>query len=366
MVRPLIALIQSSMRRIKLLAWSCCFILVCGLILLPAGRGHLEHFVSGHRGVTMYVLLAVLLAIPARIVTLATAFIFELLLVGWSRSSLKTLWEARASAKVDALSIAMTLLPLGPLGYILSLGLLFAIDTHVLKPENISLTHFLPLWGIQVTILVLFHSFINYWMHRLEHTIPALWALHKFHHSADRMSIFTSERRTVLAKGVEETLLFIPALLLSDPTAPKPVLGSLSFVMVAIYAAFRIFTSFNMYLCHSNLTTDYGWIGRWLLVSPRMHRLHHAESRDYHDKNFTFDLVIWDRLFGTYATCDASAVADIPLGLKGNPFNSSGTVTGVLRNYFLTPYLVFWHELRKGFKAWLPDRFNHKQNSAAA
>jgi sterol desaturase/sphingolipid hydroxylase (fatty acid hydroxylase superfamily) len=351
------------MRKIKLFAWLLCFIFVCGLIVLPAGRGPLQHFVSAHPGVPIYLLLALLLAIPGNIATLVTAFLFEWLMVGWSRSSLKTVWEARASVKLDALSIAMTLLPLGRLGYILSLGLLFAIDTHSVKPQNISLTHFLPLWGIQVTVLVLFQSFISYWMHRLEHAIPALWALHKFHHSADRMSIFTSQRRTVLAKGMEEALLFIPALLLTDPIAAKPTLGSLSFAMVAIYAAFRIFIGINMYLVHSNLTTDYGWIGRWLLVSPRMHRLHHAVSPSYHDKNFTFDLVIWDRLFGTYATCEASAVAGIPLGLDDNPFNDRSTLMGVLRNYFLTPYLVFWNELRKGFKAWLPARLNREQSS---
>jgi sterol desaturase/sphingolipid hydroxylase (fatty acid hydroxylase superfamily) len=352
------------MRKIKLLAWLVCFIFVCGLIVMPAGRGHLQHFVSAHRGVPIYLLLSLLLAIPANIVTLMTAFLFEWLLVGWSRSSLKTLWEARASVKVDALSIAMSLLPLGRLGYILSLGLLFAVDTYSVQPENISLTRLLPLWGMQITLLVLCGSFFSYWMHRLEHTIPALWALHKFHHSADRMSILTSERRTQLAKGVEEVLLLIPLALLGNPTAPKPAVGSLSFVIVALYVAFRTFTSINMYLCHSNLTTDYGWIGRWLLVSPRMHRLHHAASRSYHDKNFTFDLVIWDRLFGTYATCDASAVANIPLGLDDNPFNNRDTVKGVLRNYFLTPYLVFWHELRKGFRAWLPARLNREQSSA--
>ena len=352
------------MRKIKLLAWLVCFIFVCGLIVMPAGRGHLQHFVSAHRGVPIYLLLSLLLAIPANIVTLVTAFLFEWLLVGWSRSSLKTLWEARASVKLDALSIAMSLLPLGRLGYILSLGLLFAVDTYSVQPENISLTRLLPLWGMQITLLVLCGSFFSYWMHRLEHTIPALWALHKFHHSADRMSILTSERRTQLAKGVEEVLLLIPLALLGNPTAPKPAVGSLSFVIVALYVAFRTFTSINMYLCHSNLTTDYGWIGRWLLVSPRMHRLHHAASRSYHDKNFTFDLVIWDRLFGTYATCDASAAANIPLGLDDNPFNNRDTVKGVLRNYFLTPYLVFWHELRKGFKAWLPARLNREQSSA--
>src|ERR1700726_1217420 len=222
------------MRKIKLLAWLLCFIFVCGLIVLPAGRGHLQHFVSAPQGVPIYLLLALLLAIPANIVTLVTAFLFEWLLVGWSRSSLKTLWEARASVKLDALSIAMTLLPVGRLGYILSLGLLFAIDTHAVQSENFSLTRFLPLWGIQITFLVLCHSCINYLMQRLEHKIPALWALHKFHHSADRMSILTSERRTQLAKGVEEGLLFIPLIFLSNPTAPKPVVGSLSFVMVVI------------------------------------------------------------------------------------------------------------------------------------
>jgi sterol desaturase/sphingolipid hydroxylase (fatty acid hydroxylase superfamily) len=352
------------MRKVKLLAWLLCFIFVCGLILLPAGRGYLQQFVSAHRGVSIYLLLAFLLAIPASLVTLVTAFLFEWLLLGWSRSSLKILWEARASVKLDALSITMNLLPLGRLGYILSLGLLFVIDTHAAKPENISLTHLLPLYGVQVAVLVLFHSFIGYWMHRLEHKIPALWALHKFHHSADRMSILTTLRQTQLAKGLEGVLLFIPAVLLSDPTATKPALGSLSFLVVLLYAAFRIFTGFNMFLCHSNLTTDYGWIGRWLLVSPRMHRLHHAASSSYHDKNFTFDLVIWDRLFGTYATCDAMAVTNIPLGLDDNPFNGLDSIKGVLRNYFLTPYVVFWHELQNGFKAWLPAPPDRVRSSA--
>src|SRR5271155_4801655 len=104
------------MRNIKLLGWLFCFTFVCGLILLPAGRGTLQHFVGPHRGVPIFLLLSLLLTVPANIVTLVTAFLFEWLLVGWSRSSLKTLWEGRGSVKLDALSIAMTLLPIGRLG----------------------------------------------------------------------------------------------------------------------------------------------------------------------------------------------------------------------------------------------------------
>jgi len=352
-----------SMRKINVFAWLLCFPIACGLMLLAAGTGHLQHLASAHQGVPFYLFLSLLLAIPASISILAAAFLFEWLVVGWSRSSLKTVWEARASVKLDVVSITITLLPLGRVGYVLSLGLLFAIDVHSGELANISLTRFLPLWGIQVTCVLLFQSFIKYWVHRLEHAIPALWALHKFHHSADRMSILNTARQTQLARGVEEVLLFVPLALLSNPTAPRPVVGSLGFVTVVIYLAFRTFTGINMYLCHSNLTTGYGWIGRWLLLSPRMHRLHHATSPSYYNKNFTFDLVIWDRLFGTYAACDATAVTHLPLGLDDNPFNSRGTITDALGGYFLTPYVVFWHELQKGFKAWLPARPTREPSS---
>jgi hypothetical protein len=75
-------------------------------------------------------------------------------------------------------------------------------------------------------------------------------------------------------------------------------------------------------------------------------------------------LVIWDRLFGTYATCDAAAAPGISLGLDDNPFNNDSSIKGILRDYFLTTYIVFWQALRKGFKAWLPARFSREQGSA--
>jgi len=332
--------------------------------MLAVGTGHLQHLAGAHQGVLFYLLLSLLLAIPASILMLAAALLFEWLAVGWCRSSLKTIWEARASVKVDVVAIAVILLPVGRVGYVLSLGLLFAIDVHSGQPVNVSLTRVLPLWGVQVTCVLLFQSFIKYWLHRLEHAIPALWALHKFHHSADSMSILNTARQTQLARGVEEVLLFAPLALLSDATAPKPALGSLGFVIAVTYLLIRTFTNFNMYLCHSNLTTGYGWIGRWLLLSPRMHRLHHATTAANHDKNFTFDLVIWDRLFGTYAACDADTAKNLPLGLDDNPFNGRGTMTDALRGYFLIPYLVFWRELRNGFKAWLPAE--HPDEPAAS
>jgi len=351
------------MEKFKLLGWWFSLLFACGLVVLVRWHGELQDFVGAHPGVTFYVLLALILAIPARIIALAAAYLLELLLVGWSRSSLKMLWEPQASVKIDMLAIMiMLLLPHRRLGYLLSFGLLYAIDAYAAQHIDISLTRFLSVWELQMVCFVLFQSFIQYWMHRLEHSIPALWALHKFHHSADRMSILTSARQTQFNQGVEAGLVLLPMGLLTSPTAPLPATHNPAFMVAVVFFAYQTFILVNGYLVHSNLQTGYGWIGRWLLVSPRMHRLHHATTPTYHDKNFTFDLVIWDRLFGTYATCDAATdVTTIPMGLDDNPFNKGTTVRGTLREYFLTTYIIFWRELRKGRTAWLPLRANAKQ-----
>jgi sterol desaturase/sphingolipid hydroxylase (fatty acid hydroxylase superfamily) len=36
-----------------------------------------------------------------------------------------------------------------------------------------------------------------------------------------------------------------------------------------------------------------------LLVTPRLHRLHHSPDRCNHDSNYGNSLTLWDRLFGT-------------------------------------------------------------------
>ena len=353
------------MGKIRHLAWLFCFLFVCVLLLL-ASSNQAQNLVGAHGGLASYVFLALFLAIPGSFVTLGSAYAFEALLAGSRHSSLRKLWDGSASVRLDLISVAMTLLPLRYAGYVLSLGLLYVVDTHALRPANVSMTRLLPTWGLQVACLVLFQSFISYWIHRLEHSVPALWALHKFHHSADRMALVTADRQTELTKGVEQLLLFVFLAVLSEPTAAKPGADGPLFVLVALYFAFRAFRGVNQYLCHSNLTTDYGWVGRWLLVSPRMHRLHHATSPRYHNTNFTFDFVIWDRLFGTYASCDAAAVNQLALGLDDNPFNTGGSLGSVLRAYLITPYLEFWRAASNGLPAWLPTRSDPNPAAPAA
>ena len=39
----------------------------------------------------------------------------------------------------------------------------------------------------------------------------------------------------------------------------------------------------------------------WVFVTPSNHRVHHGSNPQYLDKNLGMFLIIWDRIFGTYA-----------------------------------------------------------------
>lgn len=352
------------MRVVKALCWFLGLMLAAALIALAAWHSQLSHL-GTHGVMALYVLLAASLAIPARFLSLAGAYLAELLVVGWPRSSLRMLWKPSASVRMDMVTVVMQLLlPQRHIGYALSFGLLYVIEVGTRHLDQLSLTRLLPTWGLQVVCVILFQSCLRYWMHRIEHAIPALWALHKFHHSAESLSLLTSTRATELARGIEAGLVFAPAALLTNATAPVPSMHSPWFAIAVVYFVYNTFSAVNGYFVHSNLATDYGWIGRWLLVSPRMHRLHHARSPSYHDKNYTFDLVLWDRLFGTYAACPPDTdPMTIPLGLEDNPFNAHDGAGGALREYFLSTYLVFWQELRKGLRAWIPQPLRQLRGS---
>jgi sterol desaturase/sphingolipid hydroxylase (fatty acid hydroxylase superfamily) len=51
----------------------------------------------------------------------------------------------------------------------------------------------------------------------------------------------------------------------------------------------------------------------WLIVTPRLHRLHHHPERIVHDSNFGDSIVLWDRLFGTFNASEGR----LPVGLEG-------------------------------------------------
>lgn len=69
-----------------------------------------------------------------------------------------------------------------------------------------------------------------------------------------------------------------------------------------IYAKFLYDTIIPLrsYIVHSGYSWHWGWLGRYVFVSPKAHYLHHSIQAEHQQKNLGRIFVIWDRLFGTW------------------------------------------------------------------
>lgn len=194
---------------------------------------------------------------------------------------------------VDAISLAQFALLIKP-AIIAGAALILA----QLAPGAAGQLGSLPLW--QAVLLVIIPAdFMHYWYHRLGHTIPFMWHMHRTHHTATAMSISVAYRENW------RWFLFMPDIWYA---------GALVYLGLgeAVLIAHLIFGCANV-LVHSAFAWDkvlYKW--RWLAPAtwllerlvqlPSTHRAHHAEL-DEHGKpphhNFAQLLFIWDTLFGT-------------------------------------------------------------------
>ena len=145
----------------------------------------------------------------------------------------------------------------------------------------------LPLW-FSVLLSVLLLDLLIYWQHRLFHSVPLLWRLHRMHHSDTHIDVSTGIRFHPVEIALSMLLKVAAVMLLG-----APALGVLLFEVLLNASAL-----FN----HSNLRLPPSLDARlrqWL-VTPDMHRVHHSWQRAETDSNFGFCLPWWDRLFRSY------------------------------------------------------------------
>jgi lathosterol oxidase len=141
----------------------------------------------------------------------------------------------------------------------------------------------LPLWA-QLPLVLVAADFTYYWIHRAAHRFPFLWRLHRLHHSSEQMDWLAGERQHLVEIVIVRALVLVPLTLLG-------------FSQLAILA-YVTFASFHTVFIHANFRLSPRWL-EVVLVTPRLHHLHHAADDDAIDKNFAVHLPILDRLFGT-------------------------------------------------------------------
>lgn len=174
----------------------------------------------------------------------------------------------------------------------------------------------LPMDDWRVWVLGFFAvEFAYYWHHRWSHLVRWVWCTHAVHHSAQEMTFPAAIRLSWTGALSGGWLVF----------APLVVLGFSPLMIAALLSANLAFQFF----LHTEAVGKLGPL-EWVFNTPSHHRVHHACNGDYLDKNFGGVLIIFDRMFGTFA----EERADMPLryGLTTG-FNARNPVWIVLHEW---------------------------------
>jgi sterol desaturase/sphingolipid hydroxylase (fatty acid hydroxylase superfamily) len=144
----------------------------------------------------------------------------------------------------------------------------------------------LPAW-IEAAIAMLVSDYSNYLWHILNHRIPLLWRFHLVHHTDLDLDLSTATRfhfgeliGSVFFRGA---FVFLS--------------GALPLTVIIYEIIFESATMFH----HSNtrLPIQFEKALNKVIVTPRMHGIHHSIIKNEADSNYSVIFSFWDRIHRT-------------------------------------------------------------------
>lgn len=211
--------------------------------------------------------------------------------------------------------ISRLLLPMGAVGF-----------AAYVETREWGLFHHVELpAGLEIALAVIAFDFLIWAQHLLFHRVDFLWRLHRVHHADEVLDVTTGLRfhpfEIALSLGVK-----LAAILLLGPSA------------LAVFL-FEVLLNAGAMITHANwkLPRRLDHALRFILVTPGMHRVHHALDFDDTNSNYGFNLAIWDRLFGTYRPEPAGGDDRVSFGVEGLMQNRERRLYRLLTQPFRTP-----------------------------
>lgn len=134
-------------------------------------------------------------------------------------------------------------------------------------------------------VLFLLTDLVWYWYHRLAHEINIFWAAHVVHHQSEDFNYTVSARITVFQAVIRGMFWSV-----------LPLIGFPALMVSALLLVHGLYPFF----IHTRALGTWGWFEK-ILVTPTHHGIHHASNPEYLDKNYGDVLIIWDKMFGTFA-----------------------------------------------------------------
>lgn len=151
---------------------------------------------------------------------------------------------------------------------------------YLLAPVHLSAAN--PLTWLALFVL---EDLCFYWYHRSHHTVRVLWASHVVHHSSERFNFSTALRQSWTPFSA------LPFWL------PLALLGFAPWMILAQQSVSLLF----QFLLHTERVGKLWGPIEFVFNTPSHHRVHHASNTEYLDHNYGGILIIWDRIFGSFA-----------------------------------------------------------------
>jgi sterol desaturase/sphingolipid hydroxylase (fatty acid hydroxylase superfamily) len=223
----------------------------------------------------------------------------------WAQGFLRRLLTNAAVAVPTIVVMRLALIPAvvaaGYWAHRLDFGLLYLIP--------------LPRW-LHALLAVLLLDYLLYLWHVLSHKLPLLWRFHNVHHIDLDLSVSTAIRfhfGEMFLSGI-----FRAAGVLLIGAGP---------VLVLVYeVVFETSVAFH----HSNWRLPYRVerVLSWVIVTPRMHGIHHSVVHRETDSNYSNLLNVWDRIHRTIRLNVRQE--DVTVGVPGYRDGHDLTVLGLL------------------------------------
>jgi sterol desaturase/sphingolipid hydroxylase (fatty acid hydroxylase superfamily) len=187
--------------------------------------------------------------------------------------------EVGYGRKDTATSLTMGL---GSLGFDLLWGIVPAIvnsAVYELTPLRVPIVW----WAL---LLVLLGQDLCYYLsHRTHHVVRILWASHVVHHSSQRFNLSTALRQPWT--GFTSWLFYLPLIAVGVHPVALAFCSSVNLVY--------------QFWIHTERIDKLPRAFEFAFNTPSHHRVHHASQGSYLDRNFGGILIVWDRIFGSFA-----------------------------------------------------------------
>jgi sterol desaturase/sphingolipid hydroxylase (fatty acid hydroxylase superfamily) len=195
-------------------------------------------------------------------------------------------WRERAENYVFKDSVASISMGVGSVFFdIIAKSFAFLMFSHLFAwggffKEQLS-------WTFLGWILLFFlDDFTFYWHHRMSHEVRLFWAAHVNHHSSEAYNLSTALRQS-WTEVFHKYFFFLWLPLLGFP----PMMVFMQMSINLIY----------QFWIHTKYVRRFPAFIEFIFNTPSHHRVHHASNIEYLDRNHAGTLIIWDRLFGTFA-----------------------------------------------------------------